>query len=442
MENNNLDQLKQSLDATVFNKNPYDEHTEQKLIERLRKERRNSKGIITFFANVYKPALSVIGLLAFCSVLFFMVNGEQSPVAPSDDPQPAIQDPENDPPPEDEVEDKLTKEQIYEKMQNSAKYFNTAEGKYTIKYLFEGGMKASVEFAVRHGENQFYIFRAFDEVNHEILHENMETTHLYHLQQEYSQIQHDSRLVPHQLEHLEYIYPASLAEKYLQDFDSWTFEESYELGDQRVVPIEGAFETEEGEEHSVKILMLEQTGILLKVEVYDENGDLYESMEMDELALNTSIEESRFNLTIPENYSNKNEDETAVETTTDNNQDSDENKVDEKEDSNEVDEIDWATVMPKIKEKFEKKEEVTTVIFYGEGMDIIMYLEVNPDHFDKENLQQYGLEVVEDFKQYNPNIWQEYDFVISIVNNQVKSNRLEGRLVDGKIVNLEKVDKK
>ncbi|WP_257350232.1 hypothetical protein [Pseudalkalibacillus decolorationis] len=314
MNKDDFKHLKQKLDSTIFSENPYTQSSEYKIIQRIQEEQQQTISSSSMFGKVYKPALSVIGMLVFCSFLFLMINENRHSTQPTEQPNTPSETPKEQPnkpveelkdqdPAEDEKKPEISKQEIYDRMLNASTNFDTASGTYTVKYPNPAEFK--IDFAVRNGAKPaYYVHKRSEALNEESLRKGKETIQLFHEMKEYSETQHDREFIPHTVLDLEYIYPRGLAERYLKNFDEWSIVKQMVLDGANSIVIKGSFTTEKGEKRFVKVWAHRETGIWLKFELLDGERKMMRTVEMNSLTLNESIKESQFTLAIPKEYTN------------------------------------------------------------------------------------------------------------------------------------------
>lgn len=216
----------------------------------------------------------------------------------------------------------LTKEEIQQLMLNSVHNFKTAKGSFTAETEFH---KETVEYQVslRKNEIGYYIKTNLLDRNQDpndtskkesginAVFNGDKILELHNDSKKYklSSITLDEVYKTHPFagSAARSIYPNEMATLYLKDHEKWEVEkQSSTFLDKNIIIIKGSFDkanTAKFNASSFRLWVDKQTGILLKQEVYNKDNEVVESLVTKELEINQSIDNNKFSISIPKDFS-------------------------------------------------------------------------------------------------------------------------------------------
>lgn len=388
----NLKNLKRDMDQHVFQRNTFNSHSEQKIIQLLNQQNA-SPNRYGKFSSYYKMAISLICLMALPLFLYMYMSEELSTSSPS----PSQKQPVGDN--QEESFSDVTKDEIYNKMLDTNVHFDSIEGSYTEKH---SNAEIKITFAAINGEQPVYYTKDISEgiLEEETVYKENEIIQLFHSTKEYSITNRKEQIPPHQVLDFEYLYPKDEAMEYLGDFNNWEIKEETVLDGHDAVLIEGEIQREDNETQSFSIWVHVETGIWLKFMLKDANDNNLFTVTMNDLSINKKIDPILFSLEIPEEYSGEGD------------------PPKEENEDNQMSKKEWEKLSSELKQEYVAKEEVDDFLLYYEYNTIILIIEVKPEYFDEEHLKIYGLNIANVITERNQNVWNRYQMKVSLVSNQ------------------------
>jgi hypothetical protein len=228
----------------------------------------------------------------------------------------------------------ISKEQIHEKMLNSVDYFDNVKGEFTY-YKKKNGVTYTVEYQIKLGNNPKSYEKVLGAgVDEELVFDSDLAT----VQQIFNK---DKTVQESKIDKDEFnaklklnkekskspktrygtldgqklykyrsdptmtgyaknsIFPQEIALGFLEDYDTWEIKGKTSYLGLKALIIEGTFNDYYSNKHnaeSFKLWIHEDTGILLKYEEYDANGEVVIYQKTDDIKINNTIDEQKFKL--------------------------------------------------------------------------------------------------------------------------------------------------
>ncbi|MGM7703011.1 hypothetical protein ACSVDE_14870 [Pseudalkalibacillus sp. Hm43] len=395
-----FEQLKPNLDNSLFNKNPFNKDSEQKIINKLNElhnQKHQKRKRIAF-----KPTIALVALLSICSFLIFLViQGEGGSNQPTSTKQPQSEqyqapttnDEDSDdqsvesvvkkideeevvdeePPPEKGLNGK---EELYQLMLNNQSVFKTVNATYKIQH--NGTVNPiTYHLAARVRDNPaFYIHElSKDGLDEERLYKDNQIVSLYHLTKEFS-VTKNIEYLPTEILDFEYVFPKNEAISYLEDFSQWAIKERTQYLNLDTVVIEGELGRSG---HLFNIWVHEPSGIWLKFRISDEQGTILRDMEMEKLKLNTQLEHDTFTLSIPSDYFGEGQEHNGDESVKD-----------------------LYKAYEKIGDQYQDKNEVQDVEMFGEFKYVRLTLKADSEFVTIDQYHKYGADILDQLDELDP----------------------------------------
>lgn len=310
-------QIKNALDSTYFKDTTFKTSQKYYILNRINN---NDKQI--FRLNLrFKKTLSIcVYLILMFSIGTFVVD-KISPTDPSSivkkiESKPTLPgsatEQKNDnvytPPQQDEYFEDMTKEEVLTKMLNSVDHFETAKGEFELYYA-NSSTKIYVEYELSIRENPGGVVTSVYEINGE------KDTRIYSYKDVYNpspslkiedafsinnngeQVT-DSRWSPPIQEASNSLFPYDIASNYTRNLSDWEIEKQDEkLLSHNTLVLKGKLNTyaaQKGRANSFRFWIDKDSGVLIKYETYDSNGEIIDYLHPLTLKINTSVNVDRF----------------------------------------------------------------------------------------------------------------------------------------------------
>ncbi|WP_312476767.1 sigma-E factor regulatory protein RseB domain-containing protein [Neobacillus sp.] len=342
---NKLENLKEKMDDTILRDVYFDDKQYQKVLNSIKKSKFQKQ--VSTLKNKFNSLLSIsvvsimfLGITYFVGTQLNLFNGPEAQQAneQKENKQESLNKPLNQktayiPPKQEEKYDEMTKEEILTKMINTVDYFETARGEYKIHYSFNPGYEI-VEYAIslKHepggygkrtldtGEissQEFYkdgILWSLNEssktyMESRVLEGSQQRGTTLTLDQAFSTAFDGKPLTNHRERPPfgtanETLFPYEIASNYTRDLSKWEIEKQNEelLGHNTLV-IKGTKNHRDFQ--SFRFWVDKDTGILVKYETYNANGDIVDYLHPTKLEVNVPIDSKKFTPNL-EGYKNNN----------------------------------------------------------------------------------------------------------------------------------------
>lgn len=347
---NKLDNLKEKMDETILRDVYFDDKQYQQVLSSIEKSKDNKKVFplknkFTNLLSISVFSLVFLGIIYFVGTQLNLLNGPDTKQAnePKQNKQDSLNKPSNEetayiPPKQEENYDEMSKEEILTKMINTVDYFETARGEYKIHYGFSPGYQV-VEYAIslKHepgeygkrtldtGEissQEFYKDGTVWSLNESsktymesrVMEENQKKDTTLTLDQAFSTASDGNPLTNYRESPPstanETLFPYEIDSNYTRDLSKWEIEKQNEelLGHNTLV-IKGTKNHRDFQ--SFRFWVDKDTGILVKYETYNANGDIVDYLHPTKLEVNVPIDTELFTPNL-EGYERDSSDEENV----------------------------------------------------------------------------------------------------------------------------------
>lgn len=334
----NLKELKETMDKTIFKKVPFDRNKSiNSILTFQEKENKNRRR----FFSVLKPRLiEITGIIVCFCLLFFSLNGllnkdqiignhqkekvTDKRASVNNLQYPDIIEPETS-----------SKKDILFRMLNTIDYFKSVQGTYAYENHDHPDNNYTVSYALRMGENQYQSYSKKIDKNSDTLVQVVDSkaltiTRIFPSQKKYyinklaspfqkgKPIQIDeiisktgagsaayiSRDRPEIGAAFESLFNSEFVQSYLVLNQNWEIEsQNTDLFGFKSIIIKGSINDRNIK--SFRIWVNSPAGIILKMETYDSQGKVIESLQTQNIKLNEPVDETLFKTEIPTDYSEK-----------------------------------------------------------------------------------------------------------------------------------------
>ncbi|MBS4190384.1 hypothetical protein KHA94_09245 [Bacillus sp. FJAT-49705] len=342
---NKLENLKEKMDDTILRDVYFDDKQYQQVLNSIKKSKFQKqvstlKNKFNFMLSISVVSIMFLGITYFVGTQLNLFNGPEAQQAneQKENKQESLNKPLNQktvyiPPKQDENYDEMTKEEILTKMINTVDYFETARGEYKIHYSFNPGYEI-VEYAIslKHepggygkrtldtGEissQEFYkdgILWSLNEssktyMESRVMEGSQQRGTTLRLDQAFSTAFDGNPLTNYRERPPfgtanETLFPYEIASNYTRDLSKWEIEKQNEelLGHNTLV-IKGTKNHRDFQ--SFRFWVDKDTGILVKYETYNANGDIVDYLHPTKLEVNVPIDSKKFTPNL-ERYKNNN----------------------------------------------------------------------------------------------------------------------------------------